>query len=67
MLSKLLCIGLLLAAQGALGDLKLPKFKDKDIASGKALAELNRLALEGAGKQYNTKCNKKNVKVRKEW
>jgi len=45
----------------------LPEFTDKDIASGKALAELNKLALKGAEKQYNAKCNETNVKVRKEW
>ncbi|KAK0640592.1 hypothetical protein B0T16DRAFT_460766 [Cercophora newfieldiana] len=44
----------------------LPEFKDEDISSGKALAELGKLALEGAEKLYNAKCNKTNVKVRKE-
>lgn len=67
MLLNLVCIGLL-AAQGALGKPnKLPEFSTKDIVSGKALAELNKLALGKAEKRYNAKCNKKNVKVRKEW
>ena len=71
--SNLFWFGLLVAQGqgGALGKPSfynnLPEFTDKDIASGKALAELNKLALKGAEKQYNAKCNEKNVKVRKEW
>lgn len=70
MLSKLIWIGLL-GAQGIFGKpqskMNLPDFTDLDIASGKALATLNKLALEGAEKKYGTKCSKNNVKVRKEW
>ncbi|KAK5653077.1 hypothetical protein OQA88_9364 [Cercophora sp. LCS_1] len=68
MFSKLLCVGLLARRGLARPRLdEVPEFEDEDIASGKALAELSKLALKGAEKLYNEKCDATNVKVRKEW
>ncbi|KAK1776651.1 hypothetical protein QBC45DRAFT_212096 [Copromyces sp. CBS 386.78] len=47
--------------------LNLPQWGQKAIDTGVALQGLNALASRNAYQRFNGKCNKKNVKVRKEW
>ncbi|KAK3391319.1 hypothetical protein B0T20DRAFT_363095 [Sordaria brevicollis] len=47
--------------------LNLPQWGQKAIDSGVALQGLNALASRVVQQRYNGKCNRKNVKVRKEW
>ncbi|KAK3396554.1 hypothetical protein B0T20DRAFT_275142 [Sordaria brevicollis] len=64
-IKSLICVSAALA--GAASALDLPKFSQKDIDSGAALAALNKIATQNAMKNFKGKCKKSNYRVRQEW
>lgn len=64
-IKSVICVSAALA--GAASALDLPKFSQRDIDSGSALATLNKIATQNAMKNFKGKCKKANYKVRQEW